>query len=785
MVICCLKATELSPIDVLLALICDAVVGASGKTYLDVSSSTSQDITKMVMMHWRTFTGERIDDTTWALNALAKGYHGIAGMEFSDILPHFWMAFRNVGMAKLPGPDDAGHPQLNNVFTMYFGSKIATIWAAWDHMGGIKGDMSQDAIDMAAAHSIKVKVDGTTAQVQLTSDIICMKADRLFESFKVVKGAEQIQVTLLDGVTPFALGFIPPNMRSHYDIYKWHRRWEQVLVNLGAVDLTCVVVGENLCAPLVELIFASHTAEWRSTAKRLTWPRAGAATYVPGPAAMQGSLKRLAIAPLRKLLLLGMSVEEATDMGLLCDPAKIGIRPQFSPPVRSQGQWKWGGDQLGLPEISEAPRAEKGSCSLLGYGLTTPGEEHKCTQAEIAKMLGASPQDPRDWPILTSSHIQTRYLAELAEDLASPEKVDMKRLHEKHMSWGTKMLREAITKACADASISPTQLGHITVATSTGYLLPGFTAHIMQDRSLGIPLNAQRQDIVGMGCHAGLNSLKSAAAWAVAHPGKYAIACGVEVCSAQYVWGNVTRKDLNHVIVNSLFGDGCFCCVLRASEKSEVDKPAAYFDVPPAWWMQLTDVDALDDMVYKVERSETKYCFLLSELAPYHVGGGLFSLMHQAIYAGIPVHYAQHVVTHTGGKTVLECSAVGLGLNGSPQDTLPYTIEALKDFGNQSSTSILFAFHNLVKSGNVVAGDLGMLVTMGPGAGLEMAMWTAGSRFSVSEPNPSTCARRAPSSSSSEAEPEPQACTQGDSSADIPRASEQAPPGGFLPGERI
>jgi len=261
----------------------------------------------------------------------------------------------------------------------------------------------------------------------------------------------------------------------------------------------------------------------------------------------------------------------------------------------------------------------------------------------------------------------------------------------------------------------------------------------MQDRALGIPLNAQRQDIVGMGCHAGLNSLKSAAAWALAHKGKYAISCGVEVCSAQYVWGSITKKDLNHVIVNSLFGDGCFACVLRASpenEKSEVSKPAAYFDIPPAWWMQLTDVDAIEDMIYNVERSETKYAFRLSELAPYHVGGGLFEMMHNALYAGIPVHYAQHVVTHTGGRTVLDCSAVGLGLDGAPHDTLPYTVEALRGFGNQSSTSILFAFHNLVKSGHVTAGDLGMLITMGPGAGLEMAMWTAGKRFApVDVPN--------------------------------------------------
>jgi len=370
-----------------------------------------------------------------------------------------------------------------------------------------------------------------------------------------------------------------------------------------------------------------------------------------------------------------------------------------------------------------------GSCSLLGYGLAVPGEEHRSTQAEIARMLGVTPDNKRDWSILTSSHIKTRYLAELAKDLAEPKRVNLGRLHAKHLQWATKMLSEAVHKACADAGISPSQVGHISVASSTGYLLPGLTAYVLQDRKLGIPLHASRQDIVGMGCHAGLNSLKSAAAFAAANPGNYAISCGVEVCSAQYVWGDVTKGKLNNVIVNSLFGDGCFCAVLRTACPGEASPPAAYFDAPPSWWSQLCDVDALDDMIYHVEPSEGKFRFDLSELAPYHVGQGLFTMMHRALDAAIPVHYAKHVVTHTGGKTVLECSAVALGLEGVPKDSLPYTVQALRDYGNQSSVSIMFAFDNLVKSGNVKFGDCGLLVTMGPGAGLEMALWTAGHRF--------------------------------------------------------
>ena len=65
--------------------------------------------------------------------------------------------------------------------------------------------------------------------------------------------------------------------------------------------------------------------------------------------------------------------------------------------------WQWGSGMLDLPSRVEQTSAPQGSCSLLGYGLATPGKEHLHTQAAVAKMLKV-PQD--SWG--THAHVALR-----------------------------------------------------------------------------------------------------------------------------------------------------------------------------------------------------------------------------------------------------------------------------------------------------------------------------------------------------------------------------------------
>lgn len=807
-VACHIKTEVLKPTDVLVALSCDTVES-------DVKELTVLDgqAAPMARRFWRLYSGKFPEGTTWMSSDLLCMKHSIIN-SVKGFLPSFWMALRISGMAKVVGggiEDSAvgvagfSKKQSNSAFNFYFGPKVACLFSAFDAVTGRAGSSTEftavaaaamtvtfeetSAVEMAVKSAVSCsRISANEALLELTSDIILMPTAAIQARCRLLMDEHitHIQVKLRDGKVASSFNIFPKGASNHYDMYKWHRAWEQFLVLLNKRHVTCTVEGREICPPLMELFFSSKVRVWNSPHRLITFCQRPFA-YTPGPSSMSGALGQLSVAQLRQLLLAGASIPEATAWKIvhteeeaaklvkdskgeaeaeeahgepmqrrpsnksktlhrsvagagvrMTRPSKTFHKGSLDSAVPGQdSHWVFGGGFLGheadvQPGEHVRPAVPRGCCSLLGYGLSVPGPEHRWTQQQVATMLGVKP-DHKYHSVMVASHIKTRYLAELERDLAQPKTVNLKRLAEKHLYWAQIMLNRAIKAACADAGIAPSDLNHIVIASSTGFALPGLTAYCIQDKELGIPMSVSREDIVGMGCHAGLNSFKAAAAWAVANPGKYSIAIGVEVMSAQYVWGDVTRNQLNTIICNSLFGDGCGAFVFRASPPGEVSPPKAYLDAPPSWWAQMCDTAALTDMIYNVEESEGKYRFDLSELAPYHVGQGLFTLMHFALYDSIPVHYAEHIITHTGGQTVLDCSSIALGLEGRPKESLPYTIKALREYGNQSSCSFMFAFDNLVKSGKVRADDVGIFVTMGPGAGLEMALWTAGERFEPRE----------------------------------------------------
>ncbi|MGW4685452.1 3,5-dihydroxyphenylacetyl-CoA synthase DpgA [Streptomyces sp. NPDC004244] len=355
-------------------------------------------------------------------------------------------------------------------------------------------------------------------------------------------------------------------------------------------------------------------------------------------------------------------------------------------------------------------RPDAGAARLAGVGTAVPDTSY--SQRELLDLLAVT--DPRVRSVFLNSAIERRGLTlpGLAPD-GSPVVESQGELLRKHTGHGVVLGRRAIENCLADAGARPSDVRYLCCVTSTGFLTPGFSALLIKE--LDLDVSCARLDVVGMGCNAGLNALNAVAGWARSHPGELALLVCVEVCSAAYVFDGTMRSS----VVNSLFGDGAAAVAVTAPGDGGLD---AGRTLAPALLRFSSRIipDAVDAMRYDWDDRHGKFSFWLDPQVPYVVGahapGALEGLLHGT---GLLTSDIDHWVVHSGGKKVVDSVRVNLGLT---RHDVRHTTGVLRDHGNLSSGSFLFSYQRLASEGRVRRGDLGVLMTMGPGSTIEMAL---------------------------------------------------------------
>jgi predicted naringenin-chalcone synthase len=356
--------------------------------------------------------------------------------------------------------------------------------------------------------------------------------------------------------------------------------------------------------------------------------------------------------------------------------------------------------------VTTAPR-------IAGVGTAVPADVY--TQDELVELWRVT--DERAVGFFRNGGIQRRHLT-------LPEGSVDKRT--RHLDLATR----ALTAAAHDAGLTAADIGHLAVVTSTGFMVPGLSAHLMA--ALGMDPGAGRVDVVGMGCNAGLNALGPLAAWAAWHPGRAAALVCVESFSGAFVHDG----SLAAAVVNSLFGDGAAALVIRAdghpddapggaaegaAEGAAVGPAAAVADGPRLLdFASLLVPDAINAMRVEWDATEGKRRFVLERDVPRVVEAHAGLLVDRLLSAqGLTRADVAHWCVHSGGKKVVAAVRAGLGLGA---DELRHTTGVLRDFGNVSSGSFLFSYERLKNEGVTCPGEYGVMLTMGPGSTIEAAL---------------------------------------------------------------
>jgi predicted naringenin-chalcone synthase len=233
----------------------------------------------------------------------------------------------------------------------------------------------------------------------------------------------------------------------------------------------------------------------------------------------------------------------------------------------------------------------------------------------------------------------------------------------------------ALGRALDQAGLDAGELDALLVCTCTGYLCPGVSSH-MADH-LGLRPDAQLIDLAGQGCGAALPLMRAGSGLLAANPGAVIATVAVEVCSAAFH----ADDDAGVLISLCLFGDGAAAAIWSGEGGPEVWRAGRFHSVhQPEHREKVRFVNAEGRLKNKLHRD-------VPEVAARAVGG---------LFAACDAEPDQ-VILHGGGRDVIE----------AVERVLPFdlveTRAVLRDFGNMSSPSVLFALERRLKSAG--AGD--------------------------------------------------------------------------------
>ncbi len=342
---------------------------------------------------------------------------------------------------------------------------------------------------------------------------------------------------------------------------------------------------------------------------------------------------------------------------------------------------------------------------ILAVGTSNPPDRY--VQSEIPDLFTVDV--PAIRALFGSSHILTRHLYLPPPNADGLPEETQGELLAKHLRGALEIAPIAVERCLADTGLTVQDIDYLACITTTGFMAPGLTAHLM--KHMGFREDCSRVDIVGMGCNAGLNALNPVAAWAAANPGRNALMVCVEICSAAYVFDQTLRT----AIVNSLFGDGCAVALVRSAvsdERAFAPRVLGFNSqiIPPA----------IGAMRFDWDDQANKFSFFLDRDIPYVVGQYAERPVKRLLAEhGLKRRDIRHWLVHSGGKKVIDAIKYNVGIT---EHDVRHTSSVLRDFGNLSSASFLFSYQRLLDEGVVRRGDYGVMMTMGPGSTIETAL---------------------------------------------------------------
>jgi alkylresorcinol/alkylpyrone synthase len=310
--------------------------------------------------------------------------------------------------------------------------------------------------------------------------------------------------------------------------------------------------------------------------------------------------------------------------------------------------------------------------------------------------------------------VERRYSAEPLSTLGTARGLgEVQRLYrENAIALGKKVAAEAL----AGAGVEARDVDLIVTTSCTGIMIPSLDAHLCNE--LGFRSDVRRLPITALGCGGGAAALARAHDFLVGFPEARALVVAVELPSLSLQRADVSPAQL---VSTAIFGDGAAAALLEGGVRGDA-RPAASGGVRVL--ETLAHIFPRSTYALGFDLEDDGFHSVLSKDVPGLIKGEIARLVRTLIERReLPREKLTCFVLHPGGRKILAYIEEALGLRR--EETAP-SWEILRDFGNQSSASVLFVLHDWLTKRHAAPGAYGLLAAFGPGLSTEMMLleWT-------------------------------------------------------------
>jgi len=262
----------------------------------------------------------------------------------------------------------------------------------------------------------------------------------------------------------------------------------------------------------------------------------------------------------------------------------------------------------------------------------------------------------------------------------------------------------------AAPEFSPEDITHVITASCTGFSNPGIDYFLCQE--LGLAGNTQRYHLGFMGCYAAFPALRMATQYCQANPDAVVLVMCLELCSLHL---QINGSE-DTILANSLFSDGAGAVLVSAR--------------PPQAGLATYRIDDFDSALIPSGKDamawsigDLGFDISLSSYVPKIIGAGINDLLQPLLTRNeLTIQDIDRWAVHPGGKSIVDKVKASLEL--SAEQVLP-SRTVLKDFGNMSSTTILFVLKETLSQPAVADREQVCAMAFGPGLTVEMALLQA------------------------------------------------------------